>query len=64
MNKNTFNAVEDTKYLLDKVINILGIDEMIPAEIIIDEPLPIPWRVIKSASHIVNAEPAVITTAM
>ena len=49
---------------VDNVDNIAGIVEIIPAEIIIDEPLPIPCLVIKSANHIVNAEPAVTTIAI
>ena len=52
------------KYLSLNATNILGIEEIIPAAMIMDEPLPIPWRVIKSANHIVNAEPAVTTIAM
>ena len=65
INNNTFvNEAAAPKYLLERVANIVGIVEIIPAEIIIDEPFPIPWRVIKSANHIVNAEPAVITIAI
>ena len=61
----TFPAVTPAEiYFVHNVTNIVGTEEIIPAEMIIEEPFPIPWRVIKSANHIVNAEPAEITTAI
>ena len=35
-------GIQRPKYLVDNVVNIVGIEEIIPAEMIIDEPFPIP----------------------
>jgi hypothetical protein len=43
MNKNKFNPEKLLpNYVLFNVLNIVGIDEIIPAEMIVEEPFPIP----------------------
>ena len=39
-------------------------DEMIPMKMIIEEPLPMPFSVMRSESHMTRVEPAVMSTMM